>query len=271
MLSGELASRTRKLEREQAQRLEKLRAREEKERLVAQRQAQRERAREEEIRQRRLVQEAAREAVRKLCTLQDFASCAYEVCLLLLSFVTTPTLRIHALGRWPTAGLSLQKNPAHAAKRVLARSAGAPAPRRGAGGQQRRVVAGFAVCCAGGRQRCDLQRHQARLGQGAPLRRLGLLCGTLYPTPCVSHTVDRYLNTIAADPATTLCDHWLGHAALKYPHKLAEQRLLSEHSGVLRRAVHTPSGPVLLAGAAAAVGGRRADAPGRAQERRAAV
>ena len=72
MLSGELASRTRKLEREQAQRLEKLRAREEKERLVAQRQALRERAREEEIRQRRLVQEAAREAVRTLCTMQVY-------------------------------------------------------------------------------------------------------------------------------------------------------------------------------------------------------
>ncbi|KAK9833421.1 hypothetical protein WJX81_003671 [Elliptochloris bilobata] len=64
MLSGELASRMRKLEREQQARLEKLRAREEKERLVAQRQAERERAREEEIRQRRLAQEAAREAER---------------------------------------------------------------------------------------------------------------------------------------------------------------------------------------------------------------
>ena len=78
MLSGELASRTRKLEREQAQRLEKLRAREEKERLVAQRQAERECAREEEIRQRRLAQEAAREAVRKLCSLLSPANARLE-------------------------------------------------------------------------------------------------------------------------------------------------------------------------------------------------
>ncbi len=70
MLSGELASRAKKLEREQAERLDKARARAEKERLVAERQRQREEARTEELRHRRLAQETAREAVRLI-------SCAY--------------------------------------------------------------------------------------------------------------------------------------------------------------------------------------------------
>jgi hypothetical protein len=63
MLSGELASRAKRLEREQAERLEKARVRADRERAVAERQRQREEARTEELRQRRLAQEAAREAV----------------------------------------------------------------------------------------------------------------------------------------------------------------------------------------------------------------
>ena len=66
MLSGELASRAKKLEREQAERLDKARARAEKERLVAERHRQREEARTEELRHRRLAQETAREAVRSI-------------------------------------------------------------------------------------------------------------------------------------------------------------------------------------------------------------
>ncbi len=63
MLSGELASRAKRLERELAERLGKARARADRERAVAERQRQREEARTEELRQRRLAQEAAREAV----------------------------------------------------------------------------------------------------------------------------------------------------------------------------------------------------------------
>ena len=108
MLSGELASRTRKLEREHAQRLEMLRAREEKERLVAQRQAQRERVREEEIRQRRLVQEAAREAVRKSCFMRECINLQVDSSLLLPSNAATARPS-HPCTRFPTTKLSWQE------------------------------------------------------------------------------------------------------------------------------------------------------------------
>ena len=121
MLSGELASRTRKLEREQAQRLEKLRAREEKERLVAQRQAQREQAREEEIRQRRLVQEAAREAVRNSCVMHECISLQVESSLLLPSNAATARPS-HPCTRFPTTKLSWQEMSGTFCNQVLGSS-----------------------------------------------------------------------------------------------------------------------------------------------------